>query len=145
VVHPDGRLQRLRPAVAHPHEVRPGWRVLCNLAARLGVCDLPRSATAASEQLFAAVPFYAGLTLEEIGGRGVRWQQRAAAGAVPAGAAEADGPGAADGAAASAAPDADPERAAALAGYRSLWAAPEVAFSPSLAFLAPERRAAVGG
>jgi NADH-quinone oxidoreductase subunit G len=30
----------------------------------------------ASQQLFDAVPFYAGLTLEEIGGRGVRWQER---------------------------------------------------------------------
>ena len=25
VVHPDGRLQRLRTAVGHPGEVRPGW------------------------------------------------------------------------------------------------------------------------
>ena len=39
----------------------------------------------ASRQLFEAVPFYAGLTLEEIGGRGVRWQEREAAGAFPAG------------------------------------------------------------
>ena len=39
----------------------------------------------ASRQLFEAVPFYAGLTLEEIGGRGVRWQQREAAGSFPAG------------------------------------------------------------
>ena len=30
----------------------------------------------ASQQLFDAIPFYAGLTLEEIGGRGVRWQER---------------------------------------------------------------------
>ena len=33
----------------------------------------------ASQQLFDAVPFYAGLTLEEIGGKGVRWQERDAA------------------------------------------------------------------
>ena len=32
----------------------------------------------ASQQLFDAVPFYAGLTLEEIGGKGVRWQERKA-------------------------------------------------------------------
>jgi NADH-quinone oxidoreductase subunit G len=38
-------------------------------------------ALAASAQLFDAVPFYAGLTLEEIGGKGVRWQDREAAGA----------------------------------------------------------------
>jgi NADH-quinone oxidoreductase subunit G len=34
-------------------------------------------------QLVEAVPFYSGLTLEEIGGRGVRWQERPAAGAYP--------------------------------------------------------------
>ena len=33
--------------------------------------------------MFDAVPFYAGLTLEEVGGRGVRWQERAAAEAYP--------------------------------------------------------------
>jgi NADH-quinone oxidoreductase subunit G len=37
-----------------------------------------------SQQLFDAVPFYAGLTLEEIGGKGVRWQERPAASAYPA-------------------------------------------------------------
>ena len=37
----------------------------------------------ASQQLLDAVPFYAGLTLEEIGGRGVRWQERDAAGGLP--------------------------------------------------------------
>jgi NADH-quinone oxidoreductase subunit G len=31
---------------------------------------------AASAQLFEAVPFYAGLTLDEIGGRGIRWPER---------------------------------------------------------------------
>jgi NADH-quinone oxidoreductase subunit G len=37
----------------------------------------------ASQQLFDAVPFYAGLTLEEIGGKGVRWQERPEAEAYP--------------------------------------------------------------
>jgi NADH-quinone oxidoreductase subunit G len=32
-----------------------------------------------SEQIFKAVPFYDGLTLDEIGGRGIRWQERDAA------------------------------------------------------------------
>ena len=35
------------------------------------------------DQLFDSVAFYAGLTLEEIGGRGVRWQERDAAAAHP--------------------------------------------------------------
>jgi NADH-quinone oxidoreductase subunit G len=78
VVHPDGRIQRLRPAVAQPGSTRAQWRTIADLAALLGL-DLEVSTGAiASQQLFDAVPFYAGLTLDEIGGRGVRWQEREA-------------------------------------------------------------------
>jgi NADH-quinone oxidoreductase subunit G len=87
VVHPDGRIQRLRPAVAQPGDTRAQWRTIADLAASLGLDLEAPTAAAASQQLFHAVPFYAGLTLEEIGGRGVRWQQREAAGAFTAGAA----------------------------------------------------------
>ncbi len=76
VTHPDGRVQRLRPAVAHPGSVRAEWRVICELASRVGIELGVDSASTASEQLFETVPFYGGLTLEEIGGRGVRWQER---------------------------------------------------------------------
>jgi NADH-quinone oxidoreductase subunit G len=76
VVHPDGRLQRLRSAVAHPGEVRAGWQVIAELAARVGLEVDVLSGAMASQQLFETVPFYAGLTLDEIGGRGIRWQER---------------------------------------------------------------------
>ena len=36
-MHPDGRLQRLRPAIARPGEVRAGWQVIAELALRLGL------------------------------------------------------------------------------------------------------------
>ncbi len=76
VTHPDGRLQRVRQAVAHGGSRRAEWRVIAELSSRLG-CDLGvEGGKSASQQLFDAVPFYAGLTLEEIGGRGVRWQER---------------------------------------------------------------------
>ena len=82
IVHPDGRLQRLRPAVAHPGETRAQWQVIVELASLIGLdLDIP-TGTAASQQLFEAVAFYADLTLEEIGGKGVRWQERDAAKAV---------------------------------------------------------------
>jgi len=83
IVHPDGRIQRLRPAVARPGSVRAGWRVIADLAARNGLDLDVLSGPMVSQQLFDAVPFYAGLTLEEIGGKGVRWQERPAAGAYP--------------------------------------------------------------
>ncbi len=85
IVHPDGRLQRLRPAVGRIGEfgsTRAGWQVLVEVAARLDLDLGVLSGSMASQQLFDTVPFYEGLTLEEIGGRGVRWQERDAAGAV---------------------------------------------------------------
>jgi NADH-quinone oxidoreductase subunit G len=132
IVHPDGRLQRLRPAIARPGAVRAEWQVLAELALRLGLDLDVLSAPMASASLFEAVPFYAGLTLEEIGGRGVRWQERAAASAFPA-------PG--DGMPAPPAARLAPlgEQQAEQAAYRSVWDAPEVEFSPALEFLFPHR------
>jgi NADH-quinone oxidoreductase subunit G len=82
VVHPDGRIQRLRPAVRRAGSVRAGWSVISELARRLDLDLGVLSGPMASAQLFEAVPFYAGLTLDEIGGRGVRWQEREAAAAI---------------------------------------------------------------
>jgi NADH-quinone oxidoreductase subunit G len=76
VVHPDGRIQRLRPAVAHPGQTRAQWLVIAELAGRLGLDLEAETGKEVSEQLFEAVPGYAGLTLEEIGGKGIRWQER---------------------------------------------------------------------
>jgi NADH-quinone oxidoreductase subunit G len=136
IVHPDGRLQRLRPAIARPGSVRAEWHVLAELALRLGLDLDVLSGQMASQQLFDDVPFYSGLTLEEIGGRGVRWQERDSASAFP----QAGPAGAPDAAQASeAAPS--PEEAADLAGWRSVWDAPEVEFSPALEFLFPRAKA----
>jgi NADH-quinone oxidoreductase subunit G len=74
LTHPDGRLQRLRPAIGRPGEVRMEWQVLLDLAARLGMTgERPLTAGAAFAELSQAVPFYRGLTLDDIGGDGVRW------------------------------------------------------------------------
>ena len=85
LVHPDGRLQRLRPGDRPPARrerqpgtgVRPLWQVIADVAraARLTTGDF-RTGAQVSRRLFEAVPFYAGITLEEIGGRGVRWVER---------------------------------------------------------------------
>jgi NADH-quinone oxidoreductase subunit G len=83
IVHPDGRIQRLRPAVAHPGDTRAQTLVIAGLASRIGLDLEAPTGPAASQQLFDAVPFYAGLTLEEIGGKGVRWQERPAARSYP--------------------------------------------------------------
>jgi len=76
IVHPDGRIQRLRPAVAQLGQARAEWSVIAELAQCLGLDLDVLSGAMASERLFEAIPWYEGLTLEEIGGKGVRPQER---------------------------------------------------------------------
>jgi NADH-quinone oxidoreductase subunit G len=132
VVHPDGRLQRLRPAIGRQGETRPEWSVIAELARR---CDLELevlSGPMASRRLFDAIPFYAGLSLEEIGGRGVRWQEREAVAAFPEPPASAP----TESAATAGTPSAAGVNGGSIpVGEYSIWDAPEVEFSPSLKFL----------
>ena len=125
VVHPDGRIQRLRTAIAHPGSVRAGWSVIADVARHAGLDLGVLTSGMAFRQLVAAVPFYAGLTLEEIGGRGVRWVEREEASAMPSGGAQA-------GTAAAAASAAPTNGGLRLGTYRPIWAAPEVEVSPAL-------------
>jgi NADH-quinone oxidoreductase subunit G len=76
VTHPDGRIQRVRQAAARPGLTRPGWQVIAQLGERLGLDAAALDERSASQRVFEGVPFHRGLTLEEIGGRGVRWQER---------------------------------------------------------------------
>jgi NADH-quinone oxidoreductase subunit G len=139
VTHPDGRVQRLRPAIARQGEVRAGWSILAELAARLrpddGAAPAIRAAAMASKLLFDAVGVYSGLTLEELAGKGVRWPERPQAALLPAPSAPP----------AVRAPRALPDAQASasklvLGSYRSIWSAPEVLHSPALAFLHPHQR-----
>jgi NADH-quinone oxidoreductase subunit G len=132
IVHPDGRIQRLRPAIGRPGEVRSEFSVICDLARRCGLDLGVLTGPMASQQLFDAVPFYAGLTLEEIGRRGVRWQERDAAGAFPEPAPERN-----DEEPYLAVPS--PNGALRLGSFRSIWASPEVEVSPALKFLHPSQ------
>jgi NADH-quinone oxidoreductase subunit G len=135
ITHPDGRLQRLRQAIAHPGEVQPQAAVLVNLIDALG--DEPsgfQTEGAVSERIFATVPFYAGLTLEEIGGQGVRWQERDAAARLEPPELPAE------------APETPPDLPDPGAGFRlgtapSLWAGREGRHAEVLRFLAPRQRA----
>ncbi|HTU31702.1 MAG TPA: NADH-quinone oxidoreductase subunit NuoG [Solirubrobacteraceae bacterium] len=134
VVHPDGRLQRLRIAIQHPGDVRPGWAAIAELGHACGL-DMPyRRSADVFEDLVAAVPFYAGITLDEIGGTGVRWPTRAAASALPTGGGFAPLPATSD----TLVPQATNGHLA-LGTYRPLWAAPEVEISPALQYLVPRQ------
>ena len=155
LVHPDGRVQRLRPAIARPRGasgmpgsgVRPTWQVIADVARAAGHDLEVQSGPMASARLFAAVPFFAGLTLDEIGGRGIRWPETEAASewsgrwepiklSVPD---SGVGGNAING-------------RLRLGTFRTLWASKEVDASPSLQFLrarqivelSPEDAAALG-
>jgi NADH-quinone oxidoreductase subunit G len=129
VTNLDGRVQRLRVAIGRPKGrsgmpgsgVRPVWQVI-NDVGGLGLV----TGAAASKQLFDAVPFYAGLTLDEIGGRGIRWTENVTEW-------QAYEPAAVD--------VRSPERGEGLrlGTYRPLWAAKEVDASPILHFARPRQ------
>jgi NADH-quinone oxidoreductase subunit G len=78
VTHPDGRLQRVRPSASRPGDIRPNWGVLAELSLALGHDTGISSQPSAFAALTEAVPFYAGITDADIGGRGIRWQEAAA-------------------------------------------------------------------
>ncbi len=145
IVHPDGRLQRLRSAIKRPGQVRAGWQVLADIAKATSVETGVLTAGMAFRQLVAAVPFYAGLTLEQIGGRGVRWPETDAASAMPVGKAgaspgqAASGPSAPRAATSASRPAAEPNGQLRVGTYRSIWASPEVEISPALHFTVAEQ------
>ena len=81
------------------------------------------------------MPFYGpGLTLEELGGRGLRWQDRDAASKLPAAELPEDGE-----------PELPPRLpdGLRLGTVRGLWASKETEHAPSLRFLAPHQRAEI--
>ena len=138
VVHPDGRLQRLRTAIAHPGSVRSGWAVVAELAKRAGLDTGVLTSPMAFRQLVEAVPFYRGVTLEEIGGRGMRWQESEAASAFPSPDLAPDAGSAGTRTVAAPAPA---NGALRLGTYRPIWAAPEVEVSPALKYTIARQQA----
>jgi NADH-quinone oxidoreductase subunit G len=155
VTHPDGRLQRVRPAASRPGSIRPNWGVLAELSLSLGHDTGVSSQPSAFAALTAAIPFYAGITDSDIGGRGIRWQETEAAAAVPR-------PGEGDVGAPSerfareeeppsgdssptqqrrvASEEGAPTAPLRLGTYRDLWAGPITELNPPLRFLTPQQQ-----
>ena len=142
VTHPDGRLQRVRPAAGRPGDIRPGWQTLANLSLALGHDTGVTSQPTAFKALTDAVPFYASITDGDIGGRGIRWQETESAGNFPSSVTDA-GTDSADTQRDSASDEAVPVAGAlglALGTYRDLWAGPITELNPPLKFLKPSQR-----
>jgi NADH-quinone oxidoreductase subunit G len=132
VTHPDGRLQRLRPNVPRPNRVRPGWAALRDLAAALGLDLNLTDQPSVLGAMAADVPIYSGITDEEIGGTGVRWQERGAgrSWSPPSSNLEAPSAGTPRGA-----PD-----GLLLGTRRDLWADEVTERNPALRFLVPDQK-----
>jgi NADH-quinone oxidoreductase subunit G len=127
ITHPDGLVQRLRPAIGRPGRldegVRAGWSVLTELARRTGHDGVRVLAPSmASEQLFEAV--YPGFTLDAIAGQGARPARDG--GPVPE-------PRSLD------VPRPAPLGDLRLGTWRPLWAGKEVGVSPHLQFARPRQ------
>jgi len=115
----------VRQALGLPGTARPGWQVLAELCDLLGADAGAGSSPEVTALIADAVPFYAGLTLDEVGGDGVRWQDREAASAAPADelpTTELEQP--------RSLPD-----GLVLGSAPTLWTGPPVEHSPSLRFL----------
>ena len=132
VTHPEGRLQRLRRNVPLPDGMIAGWRFLDAVAAELGAGLDAEAPADVFDAVVEEVPFYAGLTYEEIGGTGVRWGDRAPGQAwtpVTAGRHEV------------AAPHHERDGEGLLLGtHRDLWAADVTNRNPALRFLMPKQK-----
>jgi NADH-quinone oxidoreductase subunit G len=106
--------------------------VLLELISELSGAPLNMSGPVVFELLSGTVPFYRGLSYEEIGGRGVRWQDRDAASNLqqtPLPGTELETP-----------PEL-PTDGLRLGAAPSLWAGRETEHAPVLRFLAPHQRA----
>jgi NADH-quinone oxidoreductase subunit G len=143
VTHPDGRLQRVRPAAGRPGDIRPGWQTLSQLSLALGHDTGVDSQPTAFKALTSAVSFYASITDSDIGGRGIRWQTTESAANLPQSATDA-GTGSADTqrerASDEPVPVAGANGALTLGTYRDLWAGPITELNPPLKFLTPSQR-----
>jgi len=151
VTHPDGRLQRVRPAASRPGDIRPNWGVLAELSLALGHDTGISSQPSAFAALTAAVPFYSGITDADIGGRGIRWQDTVPGRAggtdspdtvpeAPAASTETDSSSRRAASAEAVPPAPPPTGSLALSTYRDLWAGPITELNPPLRFLQPQQR-----
>ena len=152
VTHPDGRLQRVRPSAGRPGDIRPNVLVLSQLAENLGLQTGIDSQPTAFAALTEAVSFYNGITDEQIGGRGLRWQDRDSSTAdlakdivmdeqrdAPTSVVQPDPtPRGVTSGESSATPPSDGSLL--LGTYRDLWAGPVTELNPPLKFLQPLQR-----
>jgi NADH-quinone oxidoreductase subunit G len=133
LTHPDGRLQRLRQTVERSGDVNAGWWVLDQLARRIDLDFGVKVVHQVTAEIGKNVPIYDGIDADEIGGTGVRWQERPAASNLVTPAVktfEMDVPAAAP----------QPNGRLRFGTFKSLWSGPDVANAATLAPLISQSR-----
>ena len=69
----ERRVQRVRKAVEAPGEVSPDWRILCDIATRMGYEMKYPSAEAIFNEIAAVTPSYAGMDYQRLDKAGLQW------------------------------------------------------------------------
>jgi len=69
----ERRVQRVRKAVEPPGQGRDDWRILCDVAERMGYTMTYRGASAIQDEIAALTPIYGGITYDRLDGVGLQW------------------------------------------------------------------------
>jgi formate dehydrogenase alpha subunit len=69
----ERRVQRVRKALQAPGEAREDWRILCELAGRMGYPMSYRDAGQVQEEIASLTPSYGGITYERLNEGGLQW------------------------------------------------------------------------
>jgi predicted molibdopterin-dependent oxidoreductase YjgC len=69
----ERRVQRVRKAVEPPGQAREDWRIICDLARRLGYEMSYPGAAEIQEEIAAVTPIYGGITYDRIEQIGLQW------------------------------------------------------------------------
>ncbi len=72
-VNTERRVQRVRKAVNPPGEAREDWRIIAELATRMGFPMRYRSAAEVWDELRRGAPIFAGITYERLDAGGIQW------------------------------------------------------------------------
>ena len=69
----ERRVQRVRKALQAPGEAREDWRILCELAGRMGYPLSYRDAGEVAEEIASLTPSYGGITYDRLDHGGLQW------------------------------------------------------------------------
>ncbi len=69
----ERRIQRVRKAVEPPGEAREDWRILCDLASRMGYTMNYSGAKEVQDEIALLTPIYGGITYDRLDGVGLQW------------------------------------------------------------------------